>query len=161
MPTDHIKVIFDFNDGSPIGSEAIWAEVTKEGRYIIANIPFFAYDVNLGDEIEVALSETDDCYHFTRVVDYCGNCTFRAVFAEGLDPGDFLPDLKTAVEAHQGHVEAGFKSMVAISVPSDRVEGIDALLGQYEKSGVFDAVETAGRPYLSDENDADHSPTIN
>lgn len=59
--------------------EQLWARQLAENRFQICCIPFFLYDLALGDEVETGL-EGEDRYVFKRVVKQSGHHTFRAWF---------------------------------------------------------------------------------
>lgn len=63
--------------GSPRDFEQLWARRTSDQRFELCCIPFFAYDMALGDEVE-----TDAAYLIERVVQPAGGFTFRAWFGD-------------------------------------------------------------------------------
>ena len=62
-------------------AEQLWARQVGEGRFEICCIPFFLYNVALGD-----LVETDAEYNIVRVVEPSGRYVFRAWFGESTHP---------------------------------------------------------------------------
>jgi hypothetical protein len=61
--------------------EQLWSRQTAANRFEICCIPFFAYGLTLGDDVE-----TDPEYMITRVVTPSGHSTFRAWFCESPEP---------------------------------------------------------------------------
>jgi hypothetical protein len=57
--------------------EQIWARRLSDRRFEICCIPFFAYDLSLGDEVE-----TNADFVIERVVRWGGHFTFRVWFGE-------------------------------------------------------------------------------
>jgi hypothetical protein len=60
--------------------EQLWARQIAERRFEICCIPFFVYDLALGDEVE-----TDGDYVIKHVVKSSGHYTFRVWFGEAND----------------------------------------------------------------------------
>jgi Domain of unknown function (DUF4265) len=61
--------------------EQLWARQLAATRFELCCIPFFVYDLALGDEVE-----TDAGYLIQRVVKPSGGYTFRAWFGESSEP---------------------------------------------------------------------------
>lgn len=62
--------------------EQLWALRLSERRFSICCIPFFAFDLALGDEVE-----TDASYNVQRIVLPSGQYTFRVWFGDSAYPG--------------------------------------------------------------------------
>jgi hypothetical protein len=68
--------------------EQLWTRRVRRlgsSRFEVCCIPFFVYDINLGDEVEVE-ADGDLKYVVKRVVKRSGHWTFRAWFGETSDP---------------------------------------------------------------------------
>lgn len=65
------------------GTEQLWARQLDERRFEICCIPFFLYDMALGDTVE-----TDEHYQVIRVVEPSGRFVFRVWFGESSYPRD-------------------------------------------------------------------------
>jgi hypothetical protein len=65
-------------DNSPRRFEQLWAHQLDETRFEICCIPFFVYDLALGDEVE---TDTDQ-HTIQRVVKRSGGSTFRVWFGD-------------------------------------------------------------------------------
>jgi hypothetical protein len=66
--------------------EQLWARQLGENRFEICCIPFFVYDLALGDEVETGLKEKTR-YVIERVVRPSGHYTFRVWFGNSRYPG--------------------------------------------------------------------------
>jgi len=64
---------------TPIHSEQLWARQLGENTFEVCCIPFFAYNLALGDVVETG-SEGPRKYMITRVLRHSGRYTFRAWF---------------------------------------------------------------------------------
>ncbi|MCP9488986.1 MAG: DUF4265 domain-containing protein [Solirubrobacteraceae bacterium MAG38_C4-C5] len=62
-------------------SEQLWARQAGDQRFEVCCIPFFLYDVALGDVVE-----TDADYDMVRVIAPAGRCVFRVWLGESLRP---------------------------------------------------------------------------
>lgn len=68
-------------------AEQLWVRQVSGQRFEICCIPFFLYDVALGDVVE-----TDDAYNLVRVVDRSGRFVFRIWFGESFHPRQQVAD---------------------------------------------------------------------
>jgi hypothetical protein len=71
-------------EGLPRRFEQLWARQLGETRFEICCIPFFVYDLALGDEVETA-SEANQQYVIERVVKRSGGYTFRVWLGDSRD----------------------------------------------------------------------------
>src|SRR3982750_241279 len=75
-----VKIYFNFEvDASgypPVSSEYLWCTPTKNGSYIVDNIPFYAREVSMGDEISARMSDGGHLT-FKSVVKPSANSTVR------------------------------------------------------------------------------------
>ena len=65
--------------------EQLWAKQTADNRFEICCIPFFVYDLALGDEVETA-PEWGQQYMVQQVVKSSGRYTFRVWFGSSSEP---------------------------------------------------------------------------
>ena len=72
-------------EGLPLRLEQLWARQVTLGRFEICCIPFFAYDIALGDEVETE-ARGGRRYVVRRVVKRSGRYTFRAWFGDSSSP---------------------------------------------------------------------------
>ena len=99
-----------------VGYENIWALPIAADKYRIENIPFFIYDLSLGDVVEATNDENGDLC-FRKVLERSENRTLRARSDSLISNPDLglriardLEDLKCKVEIHRDR-------LLAISVP--------------------------------------------
>ncbi len=64
---------------SPPEWEQLWSRQTKPGNFILCCIPYFTYDLALGDEVEASLNNSDRLA-VTRVVKRSDHWTLRLWF---------------------------------------------------------------------------------
>ncbi|MBW3623962.1 MAG: DUF4265 domain-containing protein [Armatimonadetes bacterium] len=69
------------DDSMPEYWEQLWARQVADDRFEICCIPFFLYDLSLGDTVETE-SEGEFQYSVKRVVQPSGHYTFRVWFGE-------------------------------------------------------------------------------
>ena len=67
--------------------EQLWARTLGHDEFEICCIPFFLYDVALGDVVQ-----TDASYEFARVVEPSGRFVFRAWFGDSFHPRQEIAD---------------------------------------------------------------------
>jgi hypothetical protein len=70
-------------DGGDTETEQLWARQIDEHRFEICCIPFFVFDIALGDVVE-----TDHNYLVRHVVEPSGRYVFRVWFGESFHPRD-------------------------------------------------------------------------
>lgn len=70
-------------EGLPRRFEQLWARQLGETRFEICCVPFFVYDLALGDEVET----DSEGYVIERVVKPSGGYTFRAWFGDSNQAG--------------------------------------------------------------------------
>jgi hypothetical protein len=68
-------------------AEQLWARRLEGQQFEICCIPFFLYDVALGDVVE-----TDAAYDLTRVMEPSGRLVFRIWFGDSFHPRQAVAD---------------------------------------------------------------------
>ncbi len=68
---------FPNKDSDTQGWEQLWSRQLTSNRFEICCIPFFVYDLALGDEVEI-----DSDYMIRRVTRWSGHYTFRVWFGD-------------------------------------------------------------------------------
>lgn len=111
--------------------EQLWARQIDENRFEICCIPFFVYDLALGDEVE-----TDEHHVLRRVLKPSGRYTFRVWFGESRDPDDRDRVVETLRE-HGCEHEWSSANLLAIDAPTHSVAQIiaDVLAGLQQTNG--------------------------
>lgn len=95
--------------GTDITSEQLWARRIDERHFELCCIPFFAYDLSLGDVVEVGAD-----YHVKRVSKASGRYVFRVhVPPERSESRD---DIVTGLAARGALVEWSSPKMFAVDV---------------------------------------------
>jgi hypothetical protein len=111
-----IKIHADQRWVEMFNGESFWADPRPGNRAELMNIPFFAYNLNMGDVVSL----DEENWEIEQVVTRGGQKTFRLIdMRDGADLERinqivklWLPDAKT---------EGGFESMLAVSVPDSAV----------------------------------------
>lgn len=91
--------------------EQLWARSVGERQYELCCIPFFLYDLALGDVVE-----TDSRYNVQRVVNPSGRYTFRAWLADATVSADLVI---ARLEQSGALVERSSANLVAIDAPDE------------------------------------------
>lgn len=86
--------------------EQLWARQVADRRFELCCIPFFAYDLALGDVVE-----TDDSFTIRKVVKPSGRYVFRAWFGEA---GGSHADIVEALERVGAQTESYSTNLIAI-----------------------------------------------
>jgi hypothetical protein len=107
--------------------EQLWVQKINERVFLVCCIPFFAYDIDLGDEVE-----TDESYSVIRISKKSGQHTFRIWFGDTAADGK-----KEQVHHHLKEMlvlqEWSSPNLLAISAPSDSAQKVaDYLQGQQD-----------------------------
>lgn len=92
-----------------IDTEQIWASRLAKRRFEVCCIPFFVYDLSLGDVVE-----TDDAYLIENVVTWSGHHTFRVALSQARFPSE---ELVTELQNLGDLVEWSSPIMFAVDSP--------------------------------------------
>jgi len=131
----NIRIPLPANTG--LRSEVMWAETLGGGRYRLSNIPFHAYNLNLGDIVYASVS-AGDCMPVYRSTEVgSGNLTMRVFFPVAIDSRerqafvDRMKQLTAKIEWANGR-------LCALSLPTPVVfETVFEALVNLEVSGVL------------------------
>ncbi len=132
-----VKVYFqlepDEHGYPPTNSEFLWCLPTKRGSYIVDNIPFFARDISLGDEISA--EKVDRVLQFSRVLHESKNATVRVLVKK--------PNITEAIRDKLHGFGCGTElmaqlSLLAVTMPPDSLmaEALSFLDEETEKLNV-------------------------
>jgi hypothetical protein len=119
--------------------ESVWegllAVPTTPGRAVISAVPVFAYDLNLGDEVEVVTS-AEGRLVLVRPVWDAGRFTFRVLFPDADDPGDrqWLA-LQQELEPYGCWCDAYSRQLVAVSAEPDLAQQVADFLEAGQREG--------------------------
>lgn len=134
-------VWFAVHPGSPEDHEdAVWEGLLTQSsgseRAVVAAVPAFAYDVNLGDEVEVVASAEGPLVA-TRVVRDAGQFTFRVLFPP-IEPDaddERWRDLQMDLEPYGCWFDVYSRTFLAISAEPGVAQAIAGLLADAEHAG--------------------------
>lgn len=130
---DRANVVFAAHQGTKDGKnewEQLWGQEVAPQRYVVCCIPFFIYDVALGDEVEI-----DANFVLQRVVRLSGQVTFRVWF-RGQDAVK-LQNLVREIEAMKPLMEWSSENLLALSVPEVEAQRIADYLQIRENEGLL------------------------
>lgn len=98
------------SQGTAASREQLWALQISESRFEMCCIPFFLYDVALGDIVETETSGPRK-YLISRVVQPSGRYAFRAWFGESFQPRD---EIAEALESLGALLEWSSRNLLAV-----------------------------------------------
>lgn len=114
--------------------EQIWARRVGENRYEICCIPFFVYDLALGD-IVACHPAGERQYVIREVVESSGHFTFRIWFGDSAVPGIHL-EVEQAMKDLQSEVEWSSTNMLALdAADAERAHIVADYLHEREQRG--------------------------
>ena len=109
--------------------EQLWARQVSEHTFKICCIPFFVYNLALGDIVE-----TDASYCVTKVVERSGRFVFRVVNSSGSKSS--LESIVKRLEEFGALVERSSESMIAIDTENEQAaKDVSGWLSQLELDG--------------------------
>ena len=115
--------------GTDVTSEQLWARKSDDGTFEVCCIPFFAYDLALGDRVLV-----DDEYNVVRVVWPSGRYVFRVYLDQ--DQQRDAPRLEDWLRSHDLLFEWSSASLVSIDAPDlPSAQALGAALLEREQRG--------------------------
>lgn len=122
--------------------EQLWTRQVGENQFEICCIPFFLYDLALGDTVETAPQDGRH-YVLSRVLDHSGRYVFRAYFERTQHRHRDVT--VEAVEALGAQVEWSSSSLLAIDVEAPSARAVADVLHDLEKQGrlVYETGKTA------------------
>lgn len=112
--------------------EQLWARRIAGTRFEVCCIPFFVYDLALGDEVE-----TDGDHILRRVVKQSGHFTFRVWFGNSTDPAD-RERVMQIIQHNECEYEWSSENLLAIDASTpDKAQAVtDTLAALQQKGGV-------------------------
>lgn len=112
--------------------EQLWAQQVAENRFIICCIPFFVYDLALGDEVQTISSEGRQ-YLVQQVISPSGHYTFRVWFCD--------PQARDKVPCELAHLGClmewrwASSNLLAVDVIGSQAQAVADLLLHREQLG--------------------------
>jgi hypothetical protein len=131
-------------EGSPRRYEQLWVRRLADARFELCCIPFFLYDVALGDELETEPRDGRE-YMLARVARPGGRYTFRAWFGDSKVAGASA-ELVRALEAGGWLFEPYSENLLAIDAgDAAAAQTLADLLAEREDAGrlVYETGRTA------------------
>lgn len=107
--------------GVPPREERLWARKLTDGRFEVCCIPFFAYDVALGDEVEVEL-DSQGRYMLRRIAKRSGHSTLRVKLSDRAHAAP-QPEVSETLLGFGCLLEWYSEDLVAIDVAPDVPSG--------------------------------------
>lgn len=120
------------SQGTAASREQLWVRQISDTEFELCCIPFFLYDVALGDVVETETSGPRK-YVISRVVKPSGRYVFRAWFGESFQPRD---EVAEALEALGALLEWSSRNLLAIdSRDAGHAQVIADFLAEREAKG--------------------------
>ena len=134
-------------DGDPVW-EGLLAVTPQPDLAVIAAVPAFAYDLNLGDEVEV-VSSAEGPLIAVRPVHDAGRFTFRVLFPDAVDPDDrSWVALQQDLEPFGCWFDVYSPQLVALSAEPEVAQAVADVLADEQRAGRW--VYETGRSVLPD-----------
>lgn len=108
--------------------EQLWARQISDFRFAVCCIPFFVYDLALGDEVE-----TDENYVIKKVVKTSGHSTFRVWFGES-SYVKIREEITNKMQQLGCEIEWSSENLLAISAATDELaQSVISFLSERQK----------------------------
>jgi len=98
--------------------EQLWALDLGDRQFALCCIPFFAYDLALGDEVE-----TDGNYVVQRVIKTSDQYTFRVWFGDSTHIG-IKDEVSQQMKARSAELEWSSENLLALSVSAEQAQQV-------------------------------------
>jgi hypothetical protein len=136
--TQTVWVAVDPAEDGEVAWEGLLAQPSGEGRAVVAAVPVFAYDLNLGDEVEVVTSAEGPLVAVRPLAD-AGRFTFRVWFAEwpDLELDERWKDLQVELERFGCWFDVYSPRLVGVSADPGVAQTVADLLDAGERAGRF------------------------
>jgi hypothetical protein len=112
-----------------VGYENLWAEKDEEGHYVIKSVPYFIYDISVGDRVRASEDNADRVLSFLERISHSGHTTIRvrpATFTLEQAEGE---SLLQSLKSFGAVVETLPPRLVAVDIPNKaHVESITEFL---------------------------------
>ena len=132
------KVHIDLPNHWGTGGESLWARAMGGDRYRIENIPFYAYDLNLGDIVEARAAAPDLKPEVARIVERSGHQTLRVFFAEAVADGARLTYLQSLADLQVSFERATGRYVALDLKPGVETERVRARLDRAQEDGILE-----------------------
>lgn len=119
---ERVKIVFELErdeDGyPPFESEAVWAVALPTGNYRIDNIPFYAYDLALGDVVKATEDPTNRLLRFDAIMEVSSNNTIRMAIPE---PGRMKAVQDELRKMGCESEVIGVEGLISVNIPGERL----------------------------------------
>jgi hypothetical protein len=118
--------------------EGLLVESIGPERVVVAAVPAFAYDVNLGDEVRV-MASAEGALVAVGVVRDAGRFTFRVWFPEWerSSADERWKDLQVDLERFECWFDVYSPQLIAVSVEADDAQAVADFLDHKERAGML------------------------
>ncbi|HTN25602.1 MAG TPA: DUF4265 domain-containing protein [Solirubrobacteraceae bacterium] len=142
-----VWVAAEVNSSTSISWEGLLARRLGDGRARMCAVPFWVYDLNLGDEVAV-MDSAEGAAVVTAVVVDGGNYTFRVRFEDAADDDVRWRDLMVDLEPFDCWFDVRSPTFVALSAPSAHAQAVADYLADREQHGelLFETGRSAPQP---------------
>lgn len=131
-----IKIHADKRWVKTFSGESFWADKLPGNKATLLNIPFFAYNLNMGDVLVL----DDESWEIEQVAERGGQKTFRLLDTrEGADLERIQKIVKLWLE--DAKTEGGFGTILAVSVPDEVVPEAQRLFVEMLRAEIITAWE--------------------
>lgn len=113
------KVLFRVpDDDGGANVETLWAVPLGEGRYQLANSPFYAYDVSWEDIVFAPFNDEEGLPTFASVVRRSGNRTVRVIFDPRVSSGTASDVVIQGLVAQGCSYEGANPRYISVNIPA-------------------------------------------
>jgi Domain of unknown function (DUF4265) len=105
-----------------------------EDHALVCAVPFWLYDLNLGDEVRTIASQEGELFA-TTIIRESGNYTFRAFLTVEEDDDLSWRELQKTLEPYDCWFDVRSRRFIAISCPPDQAQGVADDLASRERRG--------------------------
>jgi hypothetical protein len=131
--------------GGDVFWEGLLAKRTGSDRARVCGVPFWVYDVNLGDEVSLVDSAEGAPVADGIVID-AGNFTFRIIFHEADASDGRWQELMVEFERYDCWFDVHSPGLVGVSAPQGHARSVADLLSAKERSGELQYETGRSRP---------------
>jgi hypothetical protein len=134
-----VKVPLPANDPSGGEAEWVWADPEGPGRYVVRNVPIFAFGFSYGDAVNAVVA--DGVPVFSGVAQHNGHSTYR-IYARTDRSDPRVAELLARLKAMGCDIEVATDKIIGIDVlPKADVHEVYAALEEAERVGAIEFEE--------------------
>lgn len=134
-----IKVVLPPDDDSGGEAEWLWAEADDRNRFVLRNVPVFAFGISYGDVVNVSVQ--DGVLVFENVAERGGHSTYR-IYATKDRRAPEVVSLVERLKSMGCDIEVAMNRIVAVDVlPASDIHAVYKVLLEATESGLIDFEE--------------------